>query len=65
MSVSMSCLHELYFLHRCGVRGRTWAFPVSGNLEFLLLLYFVSSLLNFAITGSAQQLDCQIPTKAI
>jgi hypothetical protein len=31
----MSCLHELYFLHRCGVRGRTWAFPVSGNLEFL------------------------------
>ena len=35
MSVSMSCLDELYFLHRCGVRGRTWAFPVSGNLEFL------------------------------
>ena len=28
MSVSMSCLHDLYFLHRCGVRGRTWAFPV-------------------------------------
>jgi hypothetical protein len=23
-----------FLVHRCGVRGRTWAFPVSGNLEF-------------------------------
>ena len=24
----MSCP---FLIHRCGVRGRTWAFPVSGN----------------------------------
>ena len=32
--VYMSCP---FLIHRCGVRGRTWAFPVSGNLEFFTL----------------------------
>ena len=31
--VCMSCTFPK---HRFGVRGRTWAFPVSGNLEFLM-----------------------------
>jgi hypothetical protein len=32
--VYMSCT---FLIHRCGDRGRTWAFPVSGNLEFFSL----------------------------
>jgi hypothetical protein len=31
----MSCT---FLKHRCGVRGRTWAFLVSGNLDFFLVL---------------------------
>ena len=31
--VYMSCT---FLIYRCGVRGRTWAFPVSGSLEFFV-----------------------------